>query len=175
MGSWPNMADGKLPLSPGLPTTTQGLSRHPGFTCGWQRHTCCEACAGTGAASVHTSPSVSQLLPSSSSVLPGLGCGQRAPRYILISSQNWVTGSESGIRMAVTRRHFQQPHLTPAQPCWWENLPSAEPPAMGCWEKLLLISLCKESEIFLFMTKWPVWPFPSSVQEDIKIKTIEDE
>lgn len=128
-------------------------------------HTCWEGCAGTGAASVHTSPSFSQLL-SFSSVLPGLGYGQRTPSYILISSQNWVTGSESGIRVTVTCRQF------PCPLCWWENFPSAEPPAMGCWEKLLLISLCKESKFFLLISKWPVWPFPSSVQEDIKINTI---
>lgn len=62
--------------------------------------------AGTGAASIHTFPSLSQLL--------SLGCGQRAPSYILISSPNWVTGSGSGMRVAVTCRQFQRPHLPPS-------------------------------------------------------------
>lgn len=48
---------------------------------------------------------VSRLLTFLSFTLPGLVCSQRAPNYILASFGNWVTGTESGIRMAVTCRH----------------------------------------------------------------------
>lgn len=92
-------------------------------------------CAGTGAASIHTFPPVSQLLTFTSFTLPGLVCSQRALNYTLISFGNWVTGMESGIRMAVTCRHkvlqFLPPRSPPAQS------PSAKPHATGCWEKLL--------------------------------------
>lgn len=138
MCSWPNVAEGKLSLAPDLPTTTQGLTRSPSCTCGWQRTMCWEGlagCAGTGAASIHTFPPVSQLLTFTSFTLPGLVCSRRALNYTLISFGNWVTGIESGIRTAVTCRHkvlqFLPPRSPPAQS------PSAKPHATGCWEKLL--------------------------------------
>ena len=62
-------------------------------------------CAGTGAASICTSRSISQLLTVTSLALPGLVCSQRAPSDILISFGNWVTGTESGIRVAATCGH----------------------------------------------------------------------
>lgn len=64
--------------------------------------------------SLHTSPSFS--LSFSSSVVSGMGYGQRAPSHILISSRNWVSGSETGIRVAVPCRQFQRLHLPPLQP-----------------------------------------------------------
>lgn len=143
---------GKPSLSPD--PITQGLARPLSCACGlWG------TCGGTGAASVHTFPSESQLPTFTSFALPGLVCSQRAPNYILIFFGNWVTGTESGIRMAVTCRHEV---LQLAQPCWWGDLPLQNPVQQDAERSCCLIWLCKESKISLSKTKWPVWPFPSS-------------
>lgn len=69
MGFGPNMPDGKFPLSPGIPATPQALPRPQDVHVGDKGHPCWGGCAGAGAASVHSSLSMSQLLSFSSSVL----------------------------------------------------------------------------------------------------------
>lgn len=100
----------KFPLSPGLPTTTQVYMWVTKETLG-------------KAVLVQELPlSIPPCLPATVILLLCSGLQPQGSQLYPNLSQNWVTGSESGIRVAVTCRQFQWPHLPPVQPCWWENL-----------------------------------------------------
>lgn len=145
MGFWPKKPDGKFPLSPGLCAITQDV--HVGD----KGHPCWYRGCLHPHLPIFVTAAVTGLWPEGSQLYPNL----------LPKLGNWVRKWHEG------GCDLQAVPEAPLAPFPLQNHLQWGAERSYCW-----FHFARKAKTFLFMPKRPAWPFPSSVQEDIKIKAV---